>query len=386
MENNNLLKFIKKDYLLLVLLILSIISLLRSLIIPLQADELTYFKIGEQILNGKYYLQEYPSTVTPIIPFLFAFFYTSFYPAIGFGLMKCFSMLLAFFGFRFLCLFLKEQNLNTPIILSILLLTLTNTNSITWFSSLYPESILFFSFWGFVYYYSKEINVSNFKKLFFFFLLLTMTRYLYVVLGLAILFYYYRCFKMQTLTNRQRKRMTFYTLIFSLPVLFWFKYVYQIEQSNLSEISYFDRFKEDSRFLVNIKSGLGLLKHPEVSRINGIPAFVSLFVPITGLRSFISSILLIGLFLFGYLKTSKTKGIQLIFYSTILVMLGLIFAGTGFSRYWLILLPCFYLGYYYVFKSFRFSDELFLKTAKVIAIIYVINEIRLDYLILGKYL
>lgn len=383
---NTFIKFIKKDYLLLTLLVLSLISLLRSLIIPLRGDELTYYKIGEQILSGKYYLHDYPSTVTPIIPFLFVFFYTSSYPAIGFGLMKCFSILMAFFGFRFLYLFLKEQNFSKPIILSLLLLTLTNTNSIAWFSSLYPESILFFSFWGFVYYYSKKISVSNFKKMFFFFLLLTMSRYLFAVLGLAVLFYYYRCFKTETLTKRQIKKIAFFTLIFSLPILFWFKYVYHIEQSNLSEISYFDRFKEDNGVLANIKSGLGLIKHPEVNKINGIPAFVSLFVPITGLRSFMASIVLIGFFLFGYLKTNNTKGIQLLFNSTILIMLGLVFAGTGFSRYWLILLPCYYLGYYFVYKLLKFDDSLFFKASKFVAIVYVINELRLDYLIISEYL
>ena len=74
MENDNLQKFIKKDYFLLVLLVLSALSLFRSLVIPLHGDELTYFKISEQLITGKYYLQDQPSTVTPIIPFLFAFF------------------------------------------------------------------------------------------------------------------------------------------------------------------------------------------------------------------------------------------------------------------------------------------------------------------------
>ena len=386
MKKNTFIDFIKKDYLLIILLTLSIISLLRSLIIPLRGDELTYFKIGEQILTGKYYLQDYPSTVTPIIPFLIAFFYTSFYPILGVVLMKILNIIFALLGLRFLYLFLKNQQLKQGIIFSILILTLVNSNSIAWFSSLYPESILLFSFWGFVYYYSKEINISNFKKMLFFFLILMMTRYLFAVLGLVVIYYFYRCFKVESLSLSQKKAIIFYSMLYLLPVLFWFKLVYQIEYHNLSEISYFDRFKEGRGILVNILSGLGLEQHPEAGRINGIPAFVSLFVPITGLRNFTISILLIGLFLLGYFKANKPRGIQLIFYSTILVMLGLIFAGTGFSRYWLVLLPCYYLGFYFVFKQLKFDDDLFFKISKFVAIVYVINELRLDYLIISEYL
>ncbi|TXE05851.1 hypothetical protein ES711_14925 [Gelidibacter salicanalis] len=381
-----LLEVLKKDKVLIVFVLLSLFSLLRSLVVPLYGDELTYVKIGEHILEGRYYLFEHPSTVTPVLPFMVALFYTFANPVLGFILMKCTNILLAFLGFRFLYLFLKEQNLNISIVLSILLLTLTNTHSIAWFSSLYPESILFFSFWGFVYYYCKAISVSNFKRMLLFFLLLTMTRYLYTVLGVAVIVYYYRCFKSDDFTKNHIKKILFYSVIYALPVLFWFKYVYLIEQNNLSEISYFDRFKEDSGLMTNILSGLGLEKHPEVSRINGIPAFVSLFVPITGFRHYLSSLILIGLFLLGYIKTQKPEGIKFMFYATILVMLGLVFAGTGFSRYWLVLLPCFYLGYYYVYKDFKFNDAWFLRISKIIAIVYVINEIRLDYLIIGKYL
>ena len=285
-----------------------------------------------------------------------------------------------------MCLFFRSQNISIPIVLSILLLTITNTNSIAWLSSLYPESILFFSFWGFVYYYSKAISVSNFKRIILFFIVLVLTRYLFAVLGLAVLYYYYRCYKIKTFNNGQFKQILVYSFIGAIPVLFWFKYVYFIEQSNLSEISYFNRFKEDSGLLVNIKSGLGLIKHPETNRINGVPAFVSLFAPITGLRNFTVSIMLLVMFLLGYLKSPKTKGIQFLFYTTLLIMLGLLIAGTGFSRYWLILLPVYYLGYYYVYKMFKFSDDWFFKISKMVAIIYVINEIRIDYLIFSKYL
>ena len=177
-----------------------------------------------------------------------------------------------------------------------------------------------------------------------------------------------------------------YSFICFVPILFWFKYVYGIEQNNLSELSYFSRFKNDITLLDNIKFGLGISQSPETNKINGIPAFISLFIPITGLRNYFVSVILILLFLVGYIKTSKNTNLKFLLGITILIMVGFIFAGTGFSRYWLILLPSFYLGYYFFFKMFHFKDELFLKLSKIIAVFYVLNELRLDYIILNKYL
>ncbi|WP_055445276.1 hypothetical protein [Lacinutrix himadriensis] len=387
MKVNNLVKLIKQDYLLLALCILSLFSILRTLIIPLQGDEITYFKISEHILSGKYYLYDFPSSVSPILPFIFAIFSTPFNYIIGISLLKCFNILLAFFGLNYMCLFLKKQNVPISIIASIFILTLTNTNSINWFSSLFPESILFFGFWGFVYYFNKELSVSHFKKMLLFFVLLTMTRYVFAVLGIAVLFYIYRCYKAETFKNNQIKKLVFFSILCAIPVLFWFKYVYYIEMSNVSEISYFKRYKEGNNGLwTNIKAGLGFMIHPEVRNLSGLPAFVTLFIPITGFRHYLISAILFGLFLFGYIKTNKSNGIQFLFYATLLVMLGLVFAGTGFSRYWLVFLPCYYLGFYYAFKTFKLKDSWFFLLSKIVAIIYVINEIRLDFLIFDRHL
>lgn len=385
MEKIKLLQAFKNDKIFAVILLLSLISAFRSLIIPLQGDEITYFKIAENILKGKYYLHEYPSTVTPVIPFFIALFHTSFSPVIGIILLKCFNLLFTALGFRFLYLFLKNQNIDVRIILSIIILTAVNTNSIAWFSSLYPEAILFLSFWGFIYYFSLELSVENFKKMFFFLLLLSMTRYLYLILGLTVLFYYYSCLQNKSAYKIEIKQIAFYSFLFLIPVVVWFKYVFSIEQQQLSEISYFNRFQNDNSFLSNIKYGLGLGIHPEVSKVNGIPAFISLFIPITGLRNYLVSIFLILLFLIGYIKTKKSLGINLLFSCTVLVMLGLVFAGTGFSRYWLILLPSFYIGYYFLFNSFNFKDDWFVRISKFISIVYVINELRIDYMIFNKY-
>ena len=155
---------------------------------------------------------------------------------------------------------------------------------------------------------------------------------------------------------------------------------------NLSEISYFNRFKADNQFLYNIKAGLGLIQHHEVGKINGIPAFISLFIPITGFRSYLLSIGLILAFIFGYVKKVHSEGIKVLLISIVLIMTGLIFAGTGFNRYWLILLPGFFLGYYLLGTMLKVKDRWFIYASQVLCLIYIVNELRIDYLILNKHL
>ena len=65
-------------------------------------------------------------------------------------------------------------------------------------------------------------------------------------------------------------------------------------------------------------------------------------------------------------------------------MLGLIVAGTGFSRYWLVFLPGYWLGFYFCFNHLKIEDNYFEKLSLLLAVIYVINELRLDYLIVSK--
>ena len=380
----NIKRFIKEEKIFTLIISLSVISSLRSLIIPLQADELTYFKLANNILNGKYYLTNNPSTVTPIIPFIMAFFKASSFPMIGFALNKLFHIGLTTLGFRYLYLFLKKQQINNRVILSIIALTIVNPIGVSFFSSLYPEAILFFCFWGFMYYSTSEYNNKNFIKMIVLFLLLAMTRYLYIVLGAIIIFNFYQYYK----TNNKQTiyQLIKYTIILILPIIFWAKYVYNIEQNNLSEISYFNRFKTDNQLLYNVKAGLGLIKHHEVSRVNGIPAFISLFVPITGFRSYLLSVILIFAFIFGYVRKNNLLGIKILITSILLTMFGLIIAGTGFSRYWLILLPGFLLGYYFLISKFNIEDKWFVYMAQIVSFIYILNEVRLDFLILNKYI
>lgn len=379
-----ILNLIKQERIFAIIFFLSLISSLRTLILPLQGDELTYAMISENILTGKYYQVNHPSTVIPIIPFIMSFLKVNSFPHLGFVLHKLLNIGLMFLGFRFAYLFLKKEKLNQRVILAILALTATNSIGIAFFPSLYPESILFFCFWGFIYYFNSELNTNTFLKTLVLFLLLSITRYLYLILGILIIYKFYEHYK-----QRDRKsiyKLIVYSFILALPLLLWFKYVYNIEMQNLSEISYFDRFKADNQFLYNIKAGLGLIQHHEVGKINGIPAFISLFIPITGFRSYLLSIGLILAFIFGYVKKVHSEGIKVLLISIVLIMTGLIFAGTGFNRYWLILLPGFFLGYYLLGTKLKVKDKWFIYASQVLCLIYIANELRIDYLILNKHL
>jgi len=377
-------KILKEEKIFGIIFLLSLLSAFRSFIIPLRGDELTYLKLANNMLEGNYYLTNYPSTISPIIPFIIAFFKINSYPILGFILSKLLHIGLTIFGLRYLYLFLKNQQINNRIVLAILALTVANPIGISAFPSLYPEAVLFFCFWGLIYYSSLEYKTENYLKMFVLFLLLIMTRYLYLVLGALVVFNFYQYYKNNS--KQDIYKLLAYCFILMIPIIFWAKYVYNIEQNNLSEISYFNRFKTDNQLIYNIKSGLGIIKHHEVNKINGIPAFVSLFLPITGFRNILGSVLLIFAFIFGYFRKPNSLGIKTLLVSILLTMLGLIFAGTGFSRYWLILLPGFLLGYYFLTSSFNIKDKWFVYAAQIICFIYIINEIRLDIVVLNKYL
>ncbi|WP_054852813.1 hypothetical protein [Olleya sp. ITB9] len=361
---------------------ISVLSSLRSLFLPLFADEITYNKLGEHLLEGKYFLIDYPSTVTPIIPLLFAFFKIKSFPALGFVIHKIFNVTLVLYTLKYIYLFLRKQNINTEIALTITALTIVNPIAVNNFSSLYPEAVLFFCFWGFIYYSNLEFSSKNLFKMLLFFMVLILTRYVYAVLGILVLITFFRYLK----DNRKKyfNKILKYSIIVLIPIVLWVKYVYNIEQSDLSEISYFDRFKVENPLLYNIKCGLGLIKHHEVTKINGLPAFVSLFVPITGLRSYVMSLILISAFVLGYIFKSKTYGIQMLFAAIVLVMLGFIVAGTGFSRYWLVLLPGFFLGFYLLWHKINLKDSWYIYGAQIISVLYIINEIRLDFFVINN--
>jgi hypothetical protein len=378
----HIVSFINREKLFSSLFILILILSFRNLFIPLQADENTYFEIATNILNGRYYQTHHPSTVIPIIPFLMAFFSFSKYPMLGFALHKLFHITLAILGLRFCYLTISKLDIDKRVIYSILLMTIISTNFLSFLPSLYPESIVFATFWGFIYYLNQPKTLSNFKKFFLLFILLVFTRYLYTILALMVLIYYYSLF------NDSKKhffKAVLISLLLACPLLFWFKYIHNIESQNLSEISYFNRFKiGDNPLLYNIKCGLGLEKHYEAGRINGVPAFISLFVPITGVRNFFISLVLLLAVFFGLCQKVKNTIILNVLIAFSLIIFGLILAGTGFNRYWLSLLPIIYLSYYLIYIKYFQNPKYFVLIAQIVSVILILNEIRLTFLILKK--
>jgi hypothetical protein len=248
--------------------------------------------------------------------------------------------------------------------------------------SLYPEAIVFVTFWGFIYYLNSEKNLSNFKRLFALFILLVFTRYVYAVLGLMVLLYYYSYFQQD---RKKFGKIVLYSIILTTPLFFWFKYVYNIESQNLSEISYFSRYKMDENPLwYNIKCGLGIEQHHQVNRINGIPAFISLFVPVTGIRNFVISLVLLLAVIFGLYKNWKNPIIKQLSIAFGLVFLGFVLAGTGFSRYWLVLLPIIYLSFYYIYTLFTKKVNYFIYATNLFFIVLLLNEVRITLLLIKK--
>ena len=379
--------FLNSKFIIYSLLLISFLSSLRNLMFPLVGDELQYAEIGKNIITkGNYSLYGIPSTFTPSLPFLVALFYSKSFPVIGYAMVKLVNLLLMIIGLRFAYLFLKKINLSSTVSLLIVLLTATNNVFVNWTTAIYPEAILFCCLWIFLYYIIDEIQSP--KQVFYFlipFVLLMMTRYLYgvfiIIIGYYILNYFIDRYKKNDFKSIYQVLLI--SIVCMLPLLVWFKYVYLVEKEVYVDQSYFTRFKNNDLFY-NIKAGLGLVKHDEVGKINGIPAFVSLFVPVTGLRNWLVSILLIASFCFGFITNWKSKEIKLLFIAIALVMLGLIIAGTGFSRYWLVLLPGFWVGFYLLFNYFKIKDSFFEKCALLLSMIYVANELRLDLLIYNK--
>lgn len=384
---NKISSFIKENKLISFLIFISFISSLRTLFFPLSGDELTYAEIAKNImLHGEYSHHGKPSTITPSIPFLISLFYTKFNPEIGFMLARITNLLFIIVGLRFLYLFLKSTGLARELLISILLLTIVNSNFVVWSLLLYPESILFCFIWVFLYFITKQNPTS--RDLFFILAslaVLIITRYVFAVLLLLILIKLFNFLRTQfeERNYRELKKVFVYSFICFLPLVFWFKYVYNLEKETDTGLSYFNRFKEGN-VLYNIKAGIGLIKHQEVGNINGIPAFITLFLPITAFRSWILSIILLVPIILGYLNNIRNDHYRTLGVTIIFVMAGLIFAGTGFSRYWLPLLPGFLIGFYLFFRYLKLKDTHFVLLAKIGAMIYVINELRLDISILNE--
>ena len=100
--------------------------------------------------------------------------------------------------------------------------------------------------------------------------------------------------------------------IFIIPLFYWVKHIYIIEHTQENNLSYFSRYEVENPILHNIKCGIGVEKSFEVNKHNGIPAFISLFIPKTGLRNWPVSIAMFLICIIGFIKQLKIQNIFII--------------------------------------------------------------------------
>lgn len=364
------------------LAVISVVSSFRSLFIALHGDEITYVNIATNLLeNGRYYLNDDPSTVTPIIPIIITGISKFTNLEIGILLSRFLQILFALIGVLFAYKTILKIVGEVKIALIIILLVVVNNIFVASIGVMYPDSILFCFLWILLFYLSGDVTkLKNWIPILLSILILVMSRYLYAVMGLPVLFAFFKY--LRTADKNKVIHFSKLTLLIGIsiiPLVLWFLYVGTVETQQTNGISYFTRFKEHG-IGYNLQAGIGIIKSDNVGKINGFPAFVSLFVPVTGLRSWLLSVPLIFIAFYGYFK-NKTKVTNKILLTMFLIMVGFVFAGTGFSRYWLPLLPAYILGFYLTIKQFKISDYWFQFIALGLSVLYVINELRLDYLI-----
>lgn len=365
---------------------MALVSSLRSLPVSLNGDEVTYFKIANEIANhNRFYHNDLPSMVSPVIPAIILI--TSFFNPDEslIWLSKLLSFIIAILGVLFLLKCLKFFNISNTLLYCIVALTICNPIFVSWSSSLYPESIAFFGFWMFLYYIIKLEHVKDLCYALIAAILLVFTRYVYVVLLIPILFTIWTKRKL-LISSVQNTKYYLYIIIvvlMSIPMLYWMHYIIGFLGEQSTSISYVSRYDQGGIW-GQIKVGLGLEKGVEVSRINGIPAFINVFFPINGYRNWWLSILLLAGVIWGWsvMKSSKAKHILII--TTSAMLISYVFAGTGFSRYWMNLIPVFLIGFITLAKRFKLSSNLISILSILLCTLYVINELRLDILIIQR--
>lgn len=367
------------------LAVVSIVSSFRTLFLPLHSDEVTYVNIATSLVNnGTYHLNGVSTTVIPVVPLVIAAISTLTNVETGIFLSRILQVLIALVGVYYAYKTVVKVTKEASIAIVLMLLVVVNTNFITAICSLYPDSILFCFLWVLLYYLSEDVTrLRTWIPILVSMVVLVMTRYLYAVMGLLVLLAFINyIIASKSKHSSQIMKLSLLIGMAIVPLAIWFYYVGNVESNQTNGISYFNRFKNHGLWY-NIQAGVGLIKHDEVGKVNGIPAFASLFAPITGLRSWILSIPILFFAFYGYFK-NKTVLKNTLLLTLIIIMSGFIFAGTGFSRYWLPLIPAYVLGFYLTLKEFKVSDYWFQLVAVGISIIYVINELRLDYMIFQK--
>lgn len=385
---SNFVDFIQKaDRWIVICVSISLFSMLRILFLPLVGDEITYAEIAGNIMQkGWFAFQDMPSTLTPVMPLWMAAFYIDSLPQYGLFFAKLLNLLWLWWAIKYMYLFFKSIQLPELVSATIIGLTIVNNNFVAMSLTLYPDMFIISLFWMFLYRLTQPVkSLKSWVLLILPLMFLVLTRYVYAVFGLPVLLIFIRYLRELYSNQSYQKigKLFIYTIICVLPLLFWFKYVFSVESVSDANLSYFNRFKNNS-FLYNIQAGLGIIQHEETKNINGIPAFISLFLPITGYRSWLLSLVLSGSFWIGYLSNSKRKFYPSIMLIILLLMGGLAIAGTGFSRYWFPLMPLFLLGFYHFFKLFKCDNRYWVSGAKVLIFIYVVNELRINWIVIQK--
>jgi len=388
MEQNTIWNDLKQDKLILTCIIISLFSSLRILFLPLGGDEVTYAEVARNIMSrGWFAYQEMPTSLIPVMPVIMSAFYFEALPQNGFFLAKLLNFIWLWWAIKYMFLFFKNLQLPFMVVLTLVGLTLVNNNFVSMTLTLYPDMFIFSLFWMFLYRLSRPVtSLKSWVLLILPLMFLVLTRYVYAVFGLPVLFVFIKYVRElnQQKAYQTLRLLVLYTIICMIPLLYWFKYVYTVESVTDANLSYFNRFKNKS-FLYNFQAGLGFIQHEETKNVNGIPAFSSVFLPITGFRSWPLSIFLIVVFWFGYIFDWKKYFHSTIILIIILLMGGLAIAGTGFSRYWLPLIPLFLLGFYKSFHLTKFDDTFWIKGAKVLMVIYTLNELRINWVVFQKY-
>lgn len=364
-------------YILYFLLLVSFLLSLQNLFSPLVGDEKEYFSLARNILDeGKYYLYGTPNTYTPIVPGLIISTSIKGYPLIGIALARLFNILFAFGSMYFLNQVLIRTFIPVNIRYSILILTFTNNHFISFCSRLYPEAITIFLVWVFIYLFVRsfhKFNQFNWIGIILILSLLILTKYLYAVFGIFLCWIYFIQIK-NNLNYKEQLRIIFKIIIGIIPLLIWFQYVINIESSVNSEHSYFKRFE---LYTLSDRILLGLGLKQDGRRLNGIPAIISLFFPKTGVRDWYSSLFLLTFAFFGiFLASKKNFTVRVLTIALSLVMLGLIYSATGFSRYWLPLLPVFLLGFWFSFKYLKLKQNYFSFISVITSSLYLVIQLK----------
>ena len=369
-----------------------IILSLKYYLLPLDGDEIKYYELAQNIkYKGQYFYQDYPNTFIPSIPFLIVLLDIPAYPLLGVFLSRLFVFAMLFVGIYYAKKVFQLGLIDQPIINAILLVVMFNAQVIHWSVVLYPDIIAFGLFWFILYQVllcqmSDSITSQNWFLLVLSISTLVLVKYVYGVLFLWVFLIWFKKIKTSLSFNGFTKTFNLYKkhniaiIIGVLPLIFWLQYLMGVDfgaEANESGFSQFDSTGENV-LIRNIKKGLGVMPM-ENGKFNGIPAFINNFIPKTDLRDWSTSLLCLLIVLYGLITNviQKRNKTNVLLSTLLLVMLGFIISGTGFSRYWLPLFPIFYLGIRETLRGVFNKDKVFVYFVFISIFFYTLNEIRL---------